>query len=94
MRAFELLESRGVTARAPGETYVSDTDPSDILTIQDITVLPNEGGDSYEDMDQMMQAVDSVIPDTNTRVDDNKPNSGTRAAIIASVTDSNNQPQD
>jgi len=93
MRAFELLESRGVTARAPGETYVSDTDPSDILTIQDITVLPNEGGDSYEDMDQMMQAVDSVIPDTNTRVDDNKPNSGTRAAIIASVTDSNNQPQ-
>jgi len=93
MRAFELLESRGVTARAPGETYVSDTDPSDILTMQDITVLPNEGGDSYEDMDQMMQAVDSVIPDTNTRVDDNKPNSGTRAAIIASVTDSNNQPQ-
>jgi len=93
MRAFELLESRGVTARAPGETYVSDTDPSDILTIQDITVLPNEGGDSYEDMDQMMQAVDSVIPDTNTRVDDNKPNSGTRAAIIASVTDSNNQSQ-
>ena len=93
MRAFELLESRGVTARAPGETYVSDTDPSDILTIQDITVLPNEGGDSYEDMDQMMQAVDSVIPDAKTRIDDNKPNSGTRAAIIASVTDSNNQSQ-
>ena len=92
MRARELFESRGVTARAPGETYVSDTDPSDILTMQDITVLPTEG-DSYEDMDQMMQAVDSAIPDTNTRIDDNKPNSGTRAAIIASVTDSNNQPQ-
>ena len=92
MRARELFESRGVTARAPGETYVSDTDPSDILTMQDITVLPTEG-DSYEDMDQMMQAVDSAIPDTNTRIDDNKPNSGTRAAIMASVTDSNNQPQ-
>lgn len=87
MRAFELLESRGVTARAPGETYVSDTDPSDILTIQDITVLPNEGADSYEDMDAMMQAVDSAIPDTNKRVDDNKPNSGTRAAILATVSD-------
>lgn len=93
MRAFELLESRGVTARAPGETYVSDTDPSDILTIQDITVLPNDGADSYEDLDQMMKAVDSAIPDVNKKIEDNNPNSGTRAAIIASVTDSNNQPQ-
>jgi len=93
MRAFELLsESRGVTARAPGETYVSDTDPSDILTMQDITVLPTEG-DSYEDMDQMMQAVDSAIPDTNTRIDDNKPNSGTRAAILATVTDKDGKGQ-
>ena len=92
MRAFELLESRGVSARAPGETYVSDTDPSDILTIQDITVLPTEG-DSYEDMDQMMQAVDSAIPDVNTRIDDNKPNSGTRAAILATVSDKDGKGQ-
>jgi hypothetical protein len=92
MRAFELLESRGVTARAPGETYVSDTDPNDILTMQNITVLPTEG-DSYEDMDQMMQAVDSTIPDTNTRIDDNKPNSGTRAAILATVTDKDGKGQ-
>ena len=92
MRAFELLESRGVTARAPGETYVSDTDPNDILTMQNITVLPTEG-DSYEDLDQMMKAVDSAIPDVNKKIEDNNPNSGTRAAIIASVTDSNNQPQ-
>jgi hypothetical protein len=94
MRAFELLsESRGVTARAAGETYVSDTDPNDILTIQDIRVLPDEGADSYEDMDQMMQAVDSAIPDTNTRIDDNKPNSGTRAAILATVTDKDGKGQ-
>ncbi len=92
MRAFELLESRGVSARAPGETYVSDTDPSDILTIQDITVLPTEG-DSYEDMDQMMQAVDSAIPDTNTRIDDNKPNSGTKAVILATVSDKDGKGQ-
>jgi len=92
MRAFELLESRGVSARAPGETYVSDTDPGDILTIQDITVLPAEG-DSYEDMDQMMQAVDSAIPDTNTRIDDNKPNSGTKAVILATVSDKDGKGQ-
>lgn len=92
MRAFELLESRGVSARAPGETYVSDTDPSDILTIQDITVLPTEG-DSYEDMNAMMDAVEQAIPDVNTRIDDNKPNSGTRAAILATVSDKDGKGQ-
>jgi len=92
MRAFELLESRGVTARNPGETYVSNTDPSDVLTIQDITVLPTEG-DAYEDMNAMMDAVEQAIPDTNTRIDDNKPNSGTRAAILATVSDKDGKGQ-
>ena len=92
MRAFELLESRGVSARASGETYVSDTDPNDILTIQDITVLPTEG-DSYEDMNAMMDAVEQAIPDVNTRIDDNKPNSGTRAAILATVSDKDGKGQ-
>ncbi len=92
MRAFELLESRGVTARNPGETYVSNTDPSDVLTIQDITVLPTEG-DAYEDMNAMMDAVEQAIPDTNTRIDDNNPNSGTRAAILATVSDKDGKGQ-
>ena len=92
MRAFELLESRGVTARNPGETYVSNTDPSDVLTIQDITVLPTEG-DAYEDMNAMLDAVEQAIPDTNTRIDDNKPNSGTRAAILATVSDKDGKGQ-
>ena len=92
MRARELFESRGVTARAPGEQYVSDTNPNDVLTIQDIVVLPSEG-DSYEDMDSMMQAVDGAIPDNSTKIEDNRANSGTRAAILATVTDKNNKPQ-
>lgn len=93
MRASEILESRGVTARAPGETYVSDTDPNDILTIQEITVLPNDGSDSYEDVDQLLQAVDSAIPNTTTRINDNTPSNGTRAAILATVIDKDNKPQ-
>ena len=71
MRYSELFESRGVTARDPGEEYVSDTDPSDVLTIQGIKVLPSEG-DSFEDMDAMLQAVEAEIPQDSTRVDDNK----------------------
>lgn len=93
MRANEVIyESRGVTARQPGETYVSDIDPSDILTIQDIAVLP-DGAPGYETAEEMLAAVDAAIPKNSTRVDDNKANSGTTAAIIASVTDKNNQPQ-
>lgn len=94
MRAFELLsESRGVTARAPGETYVSDSNPEDVLTIQDILVLPQEGADAYRDMDEMMSAIEGAIPDMNLKIDDNKPNSGTRAAIIATVADKDGNPQ-
>ncbi len=93
MRYTELLESRGVTARYAGETYVSNTDPDDVLTIQDIVVLPSEG-DSYEDMDAMMNAVENIIDqDKTTRIDDNKPNRGSQAAILANVTDKDNKLQ-
>ena len=93
MRADEIIyESRGVTARQPGETYVSDIDPDDILTIQDITVLPQEGS-AFDSSDEMLQAVKQSIPKDSTRVDDNQYNTGTRAAVIASVTDKNGKSQ-
>ena len=92
MRAEQFLyESRGVTARQPGETYVSDIDPEDVLTIQSITVLPSEG-DGYESSEEMQNAVSQHIG-KETRIDDNNFNSGTRAAVIATVTDKNNQIQ-
>jgi len=92
MRAEQFLyESRGVTARQPGETYVSDIDPEDVLTIQSITVLPSEG-DGYESSEEMQKAVSQHIG-KETRIDDNNFNSGTRAAVIATVTDKNNQIQ-
>lgn len=93
MRADDIIyESRGVTARAPGETYVSIVDPDDVLTIQNITVMPNQG-DGYENLEQLEAALDQAIPKNGKRIDDNAKNSGMRAAVIASVTDSQGQPQ-
>lgn len=87
MRAEQFIyESRGVTARAPGETYVSDLDPNDVLTIQSITVLPSEG-EGYESTEELQDALTTHIGN-ETRIDDNVPNSGTRAAAIATVTNS------
>jgi hypothetical protein len=93
MRADEIIyESRGVTARQAGETYVSDVDPDDILTIQDIAVLPQDAPE-FASSEEMLQAVKQDIPQDSVKVDDNRYNSGTRAAIIASVTDNNGNPQ-
>jgi hypothetical protein len=93
MRAIELLtESRGVTARAPGETYVNATDPSDILTIKGIALLP-DNDEAYGSIDELNAALDQTIPKNEKRVDDNIKNSSTLAAIVASVTDADGKPQ-
>lgn len=94
----QLFESRGVTAREPGETYVSNTDPSDILTVQEIHIVHPDGVDAYETPEDMLNAVQAAIPQGATKIDDNKPMLGTgtgatRAAIIAVVTDTNSQDQ-
>lgn len=93
MRAEHFLyESRGVTARATGEQYINDIDPSDVLTIQNIDVIP-DGKPGYENNEQLMLALKDAIPDVSKQIDDNKPNSGSTAAIIATVTDTKGEPQ-
>ena len=93
MRADEILyEARGVTARAPGETYVSDIDPSDVLTMVDVGVLPSDAP-SFESLEELEAAIEQTIPTGAEIVYDNAKNSGMRAAIIAQVTDSQGQPQ-
>lgn len=93
MRAEEIIyESRGVTARNTGDQYVSDIDPEDILTIQNIDVIP-DGQSGFEDNTSLMTALDQVIPDKGSQIDDNKPNSSSTAAVIATVVDKNNKPQ-
>jgi hypothetical protein len=104
MRAKEFLsesvlfESRGVTARDPGQTYVSDTNPGDILTIQSVDIIVPEGALQFETTEEMLSAVDQAIPPGATQIDDNKPVLGTgpgssKAAIIATVTNASKQTQ-
>lgn len=93
MRADEILyESRGVTARAPGETYVNVADPSDVLTIGDIATFPSEGA-GFETLEELEASIMSAIPKGALRVDDNNPNAGMRAAVLAQVTDADGRPQ-
>ncbi|MDA9302580.1 hypothetical protein N9578_00665 [bacterium] len=93
MRADEILyESRGVTARAPGETYVNVADPSDVLTIGEIVTLPSEGA-GYETLEELEEAIGQAIPDNGLRVNDNNSNAGMRAAVLASVTDADGNAQ-
>jgi len=88
-----LIESRGVTAREPGQTYISDTNPKDVLTITDINVLPNDGRPAFDTKEEMSAALDQAIPSDETIINDNVETSATMAVIIASVFDANNKPQ-
>ena len=93
MRAYQFLkEARGVTARKSGETYVSDTNSEDVLTINNIDVIPDNAS-GYENLEELEAALKIAIPDNNARINDNNPNSAMTAAIIATVTDKNNQQQ-
>lgn len=93
MRAEEVIfEARGVTAREPGETYVSDTDPSDVLTIQSIDVFPSDKP-NYESLEELESVLSQVIPADSDIVDDNGKNAGTKAAIVATVLDKNDNTQ-
>jgi hypothetical protein len=82
---FKIVESRGVTAREPGEVYVSDANPEDKLTFQSSVVLPAEGY-AYQTAEELEAAIQQTIPADAERVDDNKPNKGTLAAIVAHTT--------
>jgi len=94
MRAKEFLyESRGVSARAAGDTYVNTSDPTDILTIQDVDVIVPEGASAFETTEEMQAAVQGIIPNGETIVYDNQATRNSKAAIIATVTDTEKEAQ-
>jgi hypothetical protein len=90
MRFIELVESRGVTARSAGDTYVNPSNPNDVLTIADITVIPSDKP-AYNSAQELDQAIAAMIPNNSKTVNDNAKTSATRAAIIATVTNAQNQ---
>ena len=88
-----LTESRGVTARQPGDQYISDTDPKDILTIQSIDLFPTDGEPAYDSVEDLQSVLDQAIPDQGMRIDDNNPTGGAKAAIVATVTNEKGEDQ-
>lgn len=88
-----LTESRGVTARTAGEVYTSTTDSSDQLTIQHIDIVVPPGAKNFETSEEMLDAVNTAIPPDEVKIEDNKPTNSSRAAIVATVTDSEDQTQ-
>ena len=94
MRAKEFLsESRGVTARAAGDTYVNTSDPTDILTIGTVDVIVPQGANAFETTEDMQAAVQASIPNNETVVYDNQATQNSKAAIIATVTDTEGETQ-
>ena len=66
--------------------------------MQEVNVITPQGLDGYESAEEMLAAVQEIIPQGSTKIDDNKPAMGdgpnaTRAAIIAVLTDTDNQEQ-
>lgn len=90
MRFIELVEARGVTARSAGDTYVNPSNPNDVLTIADITAIPNDKP-AYNSVEELDQAIAAMIPNNSKIVNDNAKTSATRAAIIVTVTNAQNQ---
>jgi hypothetical protein len=93
MRFNEIIaESRGVTARAAGDTYVNATNKNDVLTIVDVTAIPTEKP-AYANTEELDQSLSAAIPANSKIVYDNNKTSATRAALIATVTNTQNQPE-
>ena len=88
-----ITESRGVTARMPGEEYISVTNPNDILVMQEVIIVSPPEADSYESLDELEAALEQVIPGAAKRVNDNNPNQGTKAALVAIMADNVGAPQ-
>lgn len=88
-----LTESRGVTARVQGDQYVNVSNPGDILTIQEVTVLSPKNKNAFDSLDELEAEINNVIPNSAEKKLDNNPTVKSKAAIIAHVTDANNKEQ-
>ena len=77
-----LEESRGLSARQPGEVYNRGSNADDQITFQGLTFYPEVG--SYPDAQQMLAAFTQVQDQIGREIEQvNRPNARTRAFGIA-----------
>lgn len=77
-----LNESRGLSARKPGEQYSRGETEDDQITFQNLTFYPEVG--AYETLDQTIEAFDQVEAQVGHPIEKiNQPNAGLRAFGIA-----------
>ena len=77
-----LKESRGLSARQPGELYNRGPDADDQIAFQGLTFYPEVG--SYPDVQQMLAAFNQVQDQVGREIEQvNRPNARTRAFGIA-----------
>lgn len=91
MRFQEIVtESRGVTARVAGDTYVNLSDKNDVLTIVDVSEIPTDKP-AYDSVEELAHALEETIPANSKVVEDNRKTKATRAALVATVINAQNQ---
>lgn len=79
-----LEESRGLSARQPGEEFVrtGSTDQDDVIVFQGLDFYPESG--AYASAEEMMQVFDKLKTKLKPGIEPlNKPTSGTKAFAIA-----------
>jgi hypothetical protein len=78
----QLTESRGLSARQPGEVYSRGDTADDQITFQSLTFYPNVG--SYDSLEQTLAAFDQVQDKLGHPIEKiNQPNAGLKAFGIA-----------
>lgn len=83
---FKLVESSGVTNREPGAIYVNQDNPDEHLVLQNTYILPPTDI-AYETNEELMAAIKQNIPPGEEVIEENKPSTTQRAAILAHWTD-------
>lgn len=83
---IKIVESSGVTNRQPGAIYINQDNPEEHLVLQNTYLLP-PNDIAYQTHEELLAAIKENIPAGEEVIEENKPSSSMRAAIIAHWTD-------
>jgi len=85
-----LRESQGLSGRKPGDEFVSQTNPKDIVTFVDYNVYPTKTTQS-KDKEELLKFIDTIKPKYASITPVNNLNNAHRALAIATFKNNQNQ---